>query len=111
MTDPTLDFDADFDADIARGVLDLLGQRMPTASICPSEVARALAADAQNTQDTQAWRALMPAVRRVAADLARAGYVSMTRGDAALHPDAIGRGPIRLRRGPRFTEPFVSANT
>ncbi|RZL64486.1 MAG: DUF3253 domain-containing protein [Variovorax sp.] len=79
------------DAQLAQTISDLLGQRDTAASICPSEVARALAPDGQ------AWRDLMPAVRRVAAALADRGLLRVTRGDDdvdALRPD----GPIRLRR-------------
>ena len=83
--------------DIERCALDLLGQRASTASICPSDVARALAGD----EDT--WRALMPLVREVAARLAREQRITITQGDVTLNPDRIDHGPIRLRRGPKFT--------
>jgi hypothetical protein len=53
-------------------------------SVCPSEVARALAAD---------WRPLMPRVREVAAGMAE---VAMTQGGVEVDP-AAARGPIRLR--------------
>jgi hypothetical protein len=82
--------------DIEQCVLDPLGRRADTASICPSEVARAL------VRDGDAWRALMPAVRHTAARLARQQSVLITQGDVTLNPDSIGRGPVRLRRGPRF---------
>ena len=73
-------------------ILDLLSRRAPTASICPSDVARALG-------DSEAqWRALMPLVREVAAGMARAGRLRITRGATLLAPDELGRGPIRLRR-------------
>ncbi|SAK52385.1 hypothetical protein AWB76_01700 [Caballeronia temeraria] len=87
------------DLDIEHCMLDLLGRRAASASICPSDVARALAGD------EDAWRALMPPVRRVAARLAREGSVLISQRDAVLHPDAVGRGPIRLRRGPKFSAP------
>ena len=79
------------DADIAATIERLLAARRPGATICPSDAARALAAD------EEAWRALMPEVRRVAADLARAGRMRVTRGGVAV--DALaGRGPIRIGR-------------
>jgi len=71
--------------------LELLAAREPTASVCPSEVARALAVDPAE------WRALMPEVRRVAALLAEQGLIRVTRGDATVHALSEG-GPIRLRR-------------
>ncbi|SAK99278.1 hypothetical protein AWB77_05958 [Caballeronia fortuita] len=84
------------DSEVERSMLTLLKRRAPESSICPSEVARDLASDEST------WRALMPLVREVAARLARDGAVSITQGGVALNPDAIGRGPIRLIRGPKF---------
>jgi len=80
------------DALISRTILQLLGERTPSASICPSEVARAL------EEDEPAWRALMPKVRAVAADLQDAGRLNITRGSAVLTRNEIEGGPIRLRR-------------
>ncbi|SEV90102.1 DUF3253 domain-containing protein [Luteibacter sp. 329MFSha] len=82
--------------DIAATIVRLLDTRAPEASICPSDVARALA------DDETAWRALMPRVRDEASDLARDGRIVITRGERQLDPDDLGRGPIRLRRGPAF---------
>ena len=57
-------------------------------SVCPSDVARALADD---------WRPLMDDVREQAAALADDGRVRVTQGDETV--DArTARGPIRLRR-------------
>jgi hypothetical protein len=81
---------------IEQCLLDLLRRRAETSSICPSEVARTLAGD------EGAWRALMPAVRQVAARLARAGTLVITQGEATVPPAQIDHGPIRLRRGPTF---------
>lgn len=79
---------------LATTIFDLLGRRNPTASICPSEVARALAPDA--------WRDLMPEVRKVAATLAAEGELRITQGERDIAPADIVegrvRGPIRLRR-------------
>jgi hypothetical protein len=80
------------DEDIAATIARLLAARRPGGTICPSEAARALA------PDEAAWRALMPEVRRVAAALARAGHVRVTRAGVAV--DALaGHGPIRIGRG------------
>lgn len=83
------------DEAIAGAIAALLAQRAPTASICPSEAARRLAAPGTD------WRPLMPAVRRVAAALAREGALRITQGEATIDPvqlEAGLRGPIRLRR-------------
>jgi Protein of unknown function (DUF3253) len=78
------------DESIARMIFTLLSKRQPAASICPSEVARALA------QTEASWRALMPQVRAVAAQLAQSGRLQVTQGGQPV--DATrARGPIRLR--------------
>lgn len=95
----------------------LLGERTAEASICPSEVVRCLwrwGEGARQDAPTDGWRAWMPAVRAVAADLAEAGVLRLTRGADDVTPDAArdGRGgPIRLRRGPRFDVPPVAGGT
>lgn len=76
---------------IERCILDLIAQRRPESSICPSEVARALA------PDDAAWRALMPEIRAAAARLADLGRIRVTqRGRPVCARSA--RGPIRLSR-------------
>jgi len=85
------------DHDIEQCLLDLLRRRAETASICPSDVARTL------DGDEDSWRAAMPAIRQVAARLARAGIVVITQGEAIVPPAQIDQGPIRLRRGPKFS--------
>ena len=75
----------------------LLAARAAQASICPSEVARALA--------PTDWRPLMAAVRAAAVQMARAGTLRITQGGVTLAPDDVAgghtRGPIRLRRAER----------
>lgn len=79
------------DRAIADAMLALLASRAPSASICPSDVARAL------SSDERIWRAQMPAIRRVAAQLAAEGRVTVTRG--AVEVDALSKGgPLRIRR-------------
>lgn len=82
--------------DIAAKIAGLLSGRAPSASICPSDVARALLGD------EPAWRALMPRVREVAATLAREGVIVISQGDRQVDPADVAKGPIRLRRGPAF---------
>ena len=75
------------DAVIAAAIVSLTHARAPR-TVCPSEVARRLAAD---------WRPLMGAVRRVAAALAEDGRIRVTqRGRPA---SAAAGGPIRLAAG------------
>ena len=57
-------------------------------TVCPSEVARAVAPDA--------WRALMALVRDEARELAREGAIVVTQRGTVLPPDAEWRGAIRL---------------
>jgi hypothetical protein len=61
------------------------------SSICPSEVARALAGGEDGP-----WRPLMGPVRRAAASLARAGRIEILRKGKRVAPEAM-RGVIRLR--------------
>jgi len=75
---------------IAATILTLLAARAPDASICPSEVARAIAPNG--------WRPLMPAVREVARRLAREGRLELRQRGATIAPDADVKGPIRLAR-------------
>ncbi|WP_061179657.1 DUF3253 domain-containing protein [Caballeronia pedi] len=82
--------------DIEKCMLELLARRATTASICPSDVARALLGDETG------WRALMPSIRQVAARLACEERILITQGGARLDPESSIHGPIRLRRGPRF---------
>ncbi|WP_244930025.1 DUF3253 domain-containing protein [Nocardioides sp. W7] len=70
-------------------ILDLLDQRAPGATICPSDAARAAAPDD--------WRPLMQPVRDAAARLATAGLVEVTQGGAVVDV-ATARGPVRIRR-------------
>ncbi len=79
------------DGRIADKIFELLGARAPGATICPSDAARALA------RDETAWRALMPAVREVAATLAASGALRVTQHGKDVDPLAA-RGPIRLGR-------------
>jgi hypothetical protein len=74
---------------IEQEILRLTDARGTAASICPSEVARALVPD-------ETWRSQMTAVRRAAARLARAGRIDILRKGRAIDPDDM-RGVIRLR--------------
>lgn len=65
-----------------------LSERKPGRTICPSDVARALAED---------WRPLMPQVRRIASEMASEGRLSVTQKGRAVDAEEA-RGPIRLGR-------------
>ena len=62
----------DVDRRLETTIGDLLDQRRPEASICPSEAARAV--------DPDGWRELMPAARAAAGRLAAAGQAEVTQG-------------------------------
>jgi hypothetical protein len=79
----------DVDAHLERAIGALLDQRRPEASICPSEAARAVAADG--------WRELMPAARAAAGRLAAAGEAEVTQGGEVVDVATV-RGPVRIRR-------------
>ena len=67
--------------------MKLAEARGPNGSICPSDVARALASE---------WRPLLPAVRRTAFRLAAAGRIDILRKGKPVQVEAA-RGVIRLR--------------
>lgn len=77
---------------IAETIVQMLDTRAATSSICPSEVARKL------EDEEDAWRALMPAIREVAATMHDEGRLRITRGDQQVARHALHDGPIRLRR-------------
>ncbi|WP_126972111.1 DUF3253 domain-containing protein [Xanthomonas sp. BRIP62411] len=83
------------DGQIAATMRALLARRLPRQSICPSEVARALSGDENR------WRALMPQVRAVAADLARKDVVRVTQRGDVVDLGTVS-GPVRLIRGRHF---------
>ena len=76
---------------IAAELLRQTTERGPAKSICPSEVARALA------PEEEAWRRLLGPVRATAIRLAREGRVEVLRKGKPVDPEAGIRGVIRLR--------------
>jgi hypothetical protein len=79
-------------AEIAAAILAGVARRRPGATLCPSEIARALAGPGSD------WHVLMPAVRAVAADLLVQGLIAVTQRGRPV-PVATP-GPIRLGRPP-----------
>ncbi|MFJ9080408.1 DUF3253 domain-containing protein [Streptomyces sp. NPDC102278] len=80
------------DRRLERAILELLERRAPTATICPSDAARAVYAG-----DDDGWRALMEPARSAARRLVEAGEVEITQAGRPVDP-ATARGPIRIRR-------------
>ena len=99
------------DRALERSILDLLEHRAAAATICPSEAARAVAADgaASGTDSTGAdstgadstgaepWRDLMEPARRAARRLVDAGEVEILQQGRVVDP-STAKGPIRIRR-------------
>ncbi|MEU5982587.1 DUF3253 domain-containing protein [Streptomyces sp. NPDC047434] len=77
---------------LERAILELLDRRAPSATICPSDAARAV-----YTGDGDGWRDLMEPARRAARRLVEAGEVEITQNGRPVEP-AKARGPIRIRR-------------
>ncbi|MEE8602024.1 DUF2256 and DUF3253 domain-containing protein [Euzebya tangerina] len=74
---------------LERAVLDLLGQRPASSSICPSDVAR--------ERRPEDWRPLMEPVREAARRLVAKGQAEITQGGEVVDP-STAKGPIRIRR-------------
>jgi hypothetical protein len=79
---------SDLDQKLEQNIMSLLAERARGATICPSEVARALGGDD--------WRALMEPARAAARRLTAAGQVEITQGGHVVDP-STARGPIRIR--------------
>ena len=76
-------------AEIAKTLLRLCALRGPGRTICPSEAARALAGEDGD------WRALMPRIRTVAAQLVFERRLIVTRRGSPVNP-LEARGPVRI---------------
>jgi hypothetical protein len=77
------------DRDLDAAILSLLSERASSASICPSEAAKAVGGDD--------WRPLMEPARAAARRLQAAGRVVITQGGRPVDPSRA-KGPIRIRR-------------
>lgn len=85
--------DEELEERLRRAVLDLLGRRAPTSTICPSDAARAVGGDT--------WRDAMPLARAVAARLADDGVVEVRQHGQRVDV-RTARGPVRIARAGRF---------
>lgn len=84
------------DTALEQKVLELLDARAATATICPSEAARAVGGED--------WRELMEPARAAARRLVARGEVVITQGGAVVDP-STAKGPVRVRRVPQAVEP------
>lgn len=76
------------DKELEDKIRSLLDARSRDATICPSDVARALSDDA--------WRDFMEPVRRAARRMVDAGEVEITQKGSVIDP-STAKGPIRIR--------------
>jgi hypothetical protein len=84
------------EAELRAEILRQTRARGPAKSICPSEVARALA--------PESWQPLMGKVRAAAASLHAEGTVQILRKGKPIPPEAM-HGVIRLRQPPEEEMP------
>jgi len=81
-------------------IRDLLAARAGSATICPSEAARRVAARdgrAGAGAAEEGWRALMEPARRAARRLVARGEVEIVQAGRLVDP-STAKGPIRIRR-------------
>lgn len=76
------------DEALEASILDLLDARAVSATICPSEAARAVAPDD--------WKSLMEPARQAARRLVARGQVQITQRGQVVDP-STAKGPIRIR--------------
>jgi hypothetical protein len=79
-------------SELEAAILELLAERGPGKSICPSEAAKLIG----GTASRHDWESLMEPARAAARRLARAGKLVMTQKDRPVDPTGA-KGPIRLR--------------
>ncbi|MER3390521.1 MAG: DUF3253 domain-containing protein [Microcella sp.] len=88
------------DSELEASIRSLLASRARGTTICPSEAARAVAADGTDAPraepGTEPWRALLEPARRAARRLVAAGEVEITQGGRVVDPSSA-KGPIRVR--------------
>ena len=77
------------DVALEQAILDLLAARAASATICPSEAARAVGGED--------WRVLMEPARQAARRLVARDMVEITQGGRVVDP-STAKGPIRIRR-------------
>jgi hypothetical protein len=80
-------------ATYSSAILKLLAERGEGKTICPSEVARAVAASDKRAD----WEPRMEPVREAACGMADRGEIEITQGGCVVD-GRTAKGPIRLRR-------------
>jgi hypothetical protein len=83
---------ADVDRTLEIAILELLAERGPDKTICPSEAAKVVGG--QRTR--RDWEGLMEPARAAARRLVAAGSIVITQHGEIVHP-STAKGPIRLR--------------
>ena len=78
------------DLQLEQTILDLLAQRSATATLCPSEAARAVFPGEQ-------WRDHMEQTRQAARRLVAKGEIDILQKGQVVDP-STAKGPIRLRK-------------
>jgi hypothetical protein len=76
------------DQTLESAILDLLAQRGPGKTICPSDAARQV--------DPHGWRSLMDKTRQAAQRLVDQGAIVVTQQGKIVDPSKT-KGPIRLK--------------
>ncbi|HXC94524.1 MAG TPA: DUF3253 domain-containing protein [Edaphobacter sp.] len=86
------------DAALEAAVLQLLAERKPGTTICPSEAAKLVAGDPRNKShgSRRDWEALMEPARGAARRLVSQNKIIITQHGRPVDP-ATAKGPIRLR--------------
>lgn len=78
-------------------ILEVLAERGPGRSVCPSEVARRFAETRRKPTDPpDLWRRYLAPVRQQAKSLARQGRIVLLRRKRPVDPHAPVKGVIRL---------------
>lgn len=85
------------DAALEDAIGHLLAARARSATICPSEAARRVAAQSGEPAADDAWRALMEPARMATRRLVARGEVEIVQAGRVVDP-STAKGPIRLRR-------------
>jgi hypothetical protein len=78
----------DLDQALETAIMQLLTQRRPGKTICPSEAARLL--------DPSGWKELMDKARAAAQRLVAKGEIVVTQRGKTVDPSQV-KGPIRLK--------------
>ena len=85
---PAVSHPKDLDHALEVAIMDLLSQRGPGKTICPSEAARLL--------DPSGWKELMDKARAAARRLVAQGEIVVTQRRKIVDPSEV-KGPIRLK--------------